>query len=1586
MINRLSLNLQKNSVSEEIEELTLSGEKLPPPVKNKTAEITQNESEDIFQEYIEEDFSESFFDDTSSLKESDENGLDKEEFKEVLSKTKGALDAVNMVGYDNFFNKVDIDNDDIISKYELNLLNSNGQTGSVSYDDIMESVNSMSSSVADMTSENKNIQADSADNSEENVPVKESEEREDVKNVDVDSPKEEVKTEENNTTDVQNNDDVITDFVNDNDINSDNNSDNNSVDDEKNSTFSYGETSSSDNTSGDEEGGTIDSLNEQVEKLSQEKEETEEDLEQNNENYSETQEEKETEISNMDSEISSSEEDLGQAQNDEQTAQDEVTVAQDEVESAQEKVQEDKESVDENEANVNEANENVQNSNQNADIKNEANQNAINEENAAQGDYNSANSDLSNAINDTAAAQSTSNEASNNLVAAEGETATAFNVFNQKQEEVEEAQREYDAAQATQNDKNWWDQFCDWVGNLWNSLADAIQGRDASERELEEKQQEEYEKRIISEEAEEALNEKREEQDTAQDVADSASVILARKTGEREVSDQEYADALLDLASSMSAKDKAEGEYSTALEEYMSANDYKVNAEGNLTDKNGQLIDIKTVVGELEDFLEIKNATKTEKESSYNQVLETTVEVIKGDETKISSLSTEIENLQTKIQEEKEKIALEEEMINQLEMERAEAEAEKEGAGFFDHVWAMFGGSYNGSKNTADEKRKLLEEALCSGDDTKIQEAYRKLNEDKEVAIDEKGNVVDTSGMSDEELKKCTKTTVGELSDKQIKSYTKNEAKTAYESEKITNFLKNDGFVYNGQTVSLEDIQSLLEKQANKMMSDLDDKTKQQGWLSQGVGFINNGLGIGTSENESRAQIQAYKEMVQDLKNCKDPAQFASKYKALTGNNFDVSAISSLLAYGEIKNSDKTSGTKNTKANSNAIDLTETVDGIVKNVNDNADGDSDVLLQTRDSKANESIQDYVESQKTLTDSVTGLITGVVTAVAVALTPFTGGASLLLGAGIGAALNVGLNASNSIYDSDGNGSIDFNYSFEQGAKDFVLGAINGAVGIGANNIGATITESLGKSLVKDSIATTFKQAAKNTIGNVASKLVGSAVEGAVDGGLSSMGGYAIEAMTNDDVDFNFGDMLTAGGQGALMGSAMNVGMTGISAVGGKIMKSVSNKAFKNALNEALEGTTGKNTLAEILADKLDDDLIVDNKVNKYAVEGLRKTSEEAFAALKKAGISESDIFNTIKKTDLSDIPNLTEKAEKLIKNFQKASISDNEAKSIVNELGLDNAEKFIDVYNGLKKAGYSKDDVVTIVKNSSDSSPKELIDDASKILTKSKNSIKGLQDGLEKGATDKVQNGIQKVSTDGVQDGLEKGAEDGVQSSKPTYSKPELDKYKIHEVSEILNEQQFKSNYAQANNYEISSDGAWAYYSPNSQHSAWKMHVFTDSVDDLANLDSVLKYLRDNNINHKFTGPDQDFAYQTSGIQSGKGITIYPTDVAQMEQLAKDLDYIIKNNGLCRLNTEIHGDNMMGDSGRLFYRYEFQSGSQANDILDLSNPTDYDNYLNNYYKANDSTDKDSYLAPDMNSATDDPWLNFDPSDPASKFGQ
>src|SRR5699024_52233 len=92
------------------------------------------------------------------------------------------------------------------------------------------------------------------------------------------------------------------------------------------------------------------------------------------------------------------------------------------------------------------------------------------------------------------------------------------------------------------------------------------------------------------------------------------------------------------------------------------------------------------------------------------------------------------------------------------------------------------------------------------------------------------------------------------------------------------------------------------------------------------------------------------------------------------------------------------------------------------------------LLQTGNSKAMESIQDYVATQNTAKEAVNGVITGVVAAAAVAAAPFTGGASLLLGAAVGAGTNVGLNTIDSIYDADGDGTTDFNYSLQEAAGD------------------------------------------------------------------------------------------------------------------------------------------------------------------------------------------------------------------------------------------------------------------------------------------------------------------------------------------------------------------------------------------------------------------------------------------------------------------------------------------------------------------------------------------------------------------------
>ena len=73
---------------------------------------------------------------------------------------------------------------------------------------------------------------------------------------------------------------------------------------------------------------------------------------------------------------------------------------------------------------------------------------------------------------------------------------------------------------------------------------------------------------------------------------------------------------------------------------------------------------------------------------------------------------------------------------------------------------------------------------------------------------------------------------------------------------------------------------------------------------------------------------------------------------------------------------------------------------------------------------------------------------------------------------------------------------------------------------------------------------------------------------------------------------------------------------------------------------------------------------------------------------------------------------------------------------------------------------------------------------------------------------------------------------------------------------------------------------------------------------------------------------------------------------------------------------------MGDSGRLFYRYEYKTGKVKNEVVDLSNHDGYQRYLALYDGNGERIERNGqarYLADDM-TPEDDPWLNFDPSNP------
>lgn len=165
------------------------------------------------------------------------------------------------------------------------------------------------------------------------------------------------------------------------------------------------------------------------------------------------------------------------------------------------------------------------------------------------------------------------------------------------------------------------------------------------------------------------------------------------------------------------------------------------------------------------------------------------------------------------------------------------------------------------------------------------------------------------------------------------------------------------------------------------------------------------------------------------------------------------------------------------------------------------------------------------------------------------------------------------------------------------------------------------------------------------------------------------------------------------------------------------------------------------------------------------------------------------------------------------------------------------------------------------------------------------------------------------------------------------------------------------------------------YELTNDHCAWKMHLFSVSEMDYQQMaEVVLPYLNKNKIAHKTLSStvSPELLCKTAPKQAGKAFTIYPQSPQEMEKIARDLDKLIKEHNLQTTNSKITGDNQLGNSGRLFYRYELPSGSMKDHIYKPGEHIPYE--------ANRGEGK--YLASDMTPA-DDPWLNFDPSNPNSK---
>ena len=138
---------------------------------------------------------------------------------------------------------------------------------------------------------------------------------------------------------------------------------------------------------------------------------------------------------------------------------------------------------------------------------------------------------------------------------------------------------------------------------------------------------------------------------------------------------------------------------------------------------------------------------------------------------------------------------------------------------------------------------------------------------------------------------------------------------------------------------------------------------------------------------------------------------------------------------------------------------------------------------------------------------------------------------------------------------------------------------------------------------------------------------------------------------------------------------------------------------------------------------------------------------------------------------------------------------------------------------------------------------------------------------------------------------------------------------------------------------------------------------------------VSGYLFENDISWKTIGsPGQGIESLNDGIQKGKAFTIYPHSCDEFKKVTRDLTQIFIKNQMELEDSSIVGDRSLGQTGRLFYRYEYSSAKYKDVVIDTNTKSGL-SWYNVLYQENRQAN--NYLASDMTSA-DDPWFDFDPN--------
>ena len=754
---------------------------------------------------------------------------------------------------------------------------------------------------------------------------------------------------------------------------------------------------------------------------------------------------------------------------------------------------------------------------------------------------------------------------------------------------------------------------------------------------------------------------------------------------------------------------------------------------------------------------------------------------------------------------------------------------------------------------------------------------------------------------------------------------------TAQESYNLSEALSQGIPLENGTVLTTETLAQLVISQSTGLSDTFDANLSSQGAFSRGINWVNNNFtGFGTTQRMTEAQLDTYNNLTESLQNCSDPVEFAAIFKEATGQDLSYDSINQLLG------------------------------GV--SVVDN-------------SHAAESMMDYENTQDSLKTATTAIATGIVVAA-------TGGAALPAVAA-GAAINVGVNAFDAATQNNGQSAVEnlAVYAREDLVTDALVGGINGGTALIGSALGQKFTTG---------ITAHIGNAAGSKAATLGVKTAGNFIDGAVDGGLSSGAEYIVGQIKNGE-SVNLSTLADVTIIGGVAGGAM-------SAVAGTFSKG-------NTAKTETTPDTGKPS--SLLSDGADaPKMVSDVRGNVGKIETTSDTGKPSSLLSNGTDAPKTVSEGRGNAASGQDSPKLNGDTSK---SLSEGKIDTGSKPDV--DTPKTKPDTHVDADNRKPKnsGSSSNTDNVQYKTDTAKSTPSNALGkNTSSEATTVKSDVDYIQsnDSIVKNPSSNT-----SIKTDSVTQRVKSPDNNSIPESKPSSisNSTNLDKYKVDRSKQYLSEKEFSKKHEQFfidengnfvvnkdSKYQISGSSTW--YSSksgkNNNHTAWKMHIYSDNIKDFQDImDVVSPYLSDNNIRHKILNTDVGFDKLNSGVQKGKSITIYPSSVSEMERVSCDLDYIIRNNNLEINGSNIIGDNMMGDTGRLFYRYEFKSGKYQDMSLDLNERLTpemadkygfdknlvgtnlQDVYEKNLYDANRG--ENNYLASDM-TVDDDIWLDFDPT--------